>query len=94
MKQGSEVPLILEKNVRKFRNFIFAISELSPLGNGGKALYLKKLKSPSPKGLCAKFGRNWPSASGEKDFKFCYCIFTISESSPLGKRRGPSFSQT
>ena len=25
--------------------------------------------------FCAKFGWNWPSGSGEKDFKICQCIF-------------------
>ena len=31
-----------------------------------------------PRMLCAKFGWNWPSGSGEEDFKFCQCIFAIS----------------
>ena len=42
--------------------------------------------------FCAKFGWNWPSGYGEKDFnKFHQCIFTISLLSPLGKVYGPSF---
>ena len=43
--------------------------------------------------LCAIFGWNWPSGSGEKEFyKFHQCIFAISFS-PLGKGCGPSFEQ-
>ena len=30
----------------------------------------------------------------KKIFKFCQCIFAISQLSPLGKGRGPSFEQT
>ena len=44
-----------------FRNYL-------PLELGG-ALHLNKLESPSPiRMLCAKFGWNWPSGSGEEDF--------------------------
>ena len=42
-----------------------------------------------PRMLCAKFGRNWPSGSGEKDFK----IFAISLLSPLRKGHGLSFEK-
>ena len=34
----------------------------------GVALHLNKFESPSPKGLCAKFGRNWPSDSRGEEF--------------------------
>ena len=63
---------------------IFAISLLSPLEKG-MTLYLNKLESPSPK----EFGRNWPSPSGENDFK----IFAISLLSPLRKGHGLSFEK-
>ena len=41
---------------------------------------------------CSKFGRNWPSGSGEDDFR--PSIFAISLLFPLEKERGPSFEQT
>ena len=44
--------------------------------------------------LCAMFGWNWPSGSGEEDFKYFQYNFTISLLFPLGKGRGPSFEQT
>ena len=44
--------------------------------------------------LCAKFGWNWPSGSGDEDFKYLEYKITISILSPLGERRGPSFEQT
>ena len=45
---------------------IFNISLSFPLGKG-MALHFEKLKSPSTKDACAKFGWNWPSGSGEED---------------------------
>ena len=54
------------------------------------------LNSIHPRMLCAKFGWNWPSGSGEEDIfvswssmYFRYFVFT-----PLGKGWGPSFEQT
>ena len=45
-------PVVLEKKIFKFRQRIFTISLLSPLGKG-RALHLNKLESPSPKdALC------------------------------------------
>ena len=35
--------------------------------------------------LCARPGKNWPSGSGEDDFKIRQCIFTMSLLSTLGK---------
>ena len=32
------------------------------------ALHLNNFQSPSPRMICAKFGWNWPSGSGEEDF--------------------------
>ena len=47
-----------------------------------------------PRVLCAKFGWNWPSGSGEENFLICQYIFTHLILSFLGKERGPSFEQT
>ena len=41
-------------------------------------LIYKTLSPLHPIMLCAKFGWNWPSGSGEEIFKFHQCIFTIS----------------
>ena len=44
--------------------------------------------------LCAKFGWNWPSGSGEEDFQI-YSIENINSLlSPLVKGKCPSFEQT
>ena len=36
-----------------------------------------KLESLSPKMLCAKFGLNWPSGSGEEDFLISSIYFFL-----------------
>ena len=55
--------VVLDKNL-KFSSMYFVI--ISPLKN--MALHLNKLESHSPKdALCAKFGWNWLSGSGEED---------------------------
>ena len=44
------------------------------------AFPLNKLKTLYPRMLCAKFGWNWPSDPGEKDFKMLsmyFCYFAI-----------------
>ena len=41
----------------------------------GWALHLNNLNSPHPRMLCAKFGKNWPSGSGEGDFKIWLMYF-------------------
>ena len=43
----------------------------------GVVLNLKQLKSPLPEDalICAKFGLNWSSGSGEKDFKILSMYF-------------------
>ena len=48
-------------------NVFFAISQLSPLGKR-RTLHLNKLNFLHLKMICAKFGWNWPSGSGEEDF--------------------------
>ena len=59
---------------------------ISPWKSMGPFLWTK-LNSLHPRMLCAKFGSNWPSGSGEKDFlKFYQYIFTLLLVSPLGKR--------
>ena len=56
----------------KFHQYIFTISKLSPLEKG-RALHLNPLYS---KMICAKFGWNWPSGSGEDDFSNSSMIFS------------------
>ena len=75
------------------REFCYFINIFSPFRNylpfdRGRALYLNKIESPHPRMLCAKFGWNWLSGSGED---FCilsmyFCYFKIT--SPW-KRAGP-----
>ena len=44
--------------------------------------------------LCAKFGWNWASGSGEEDFLIFSITITFSLLSPLGKGRRPSFEES
>ena len=56
---------VLEK-----KNFINAFSlsrNYLPLEKDAN-LHLNKRESPLPMDVCAKFGCNWPSGSGEEDF--------------------------
>ena len=46
-----------------------------------------------PKMHCAKFGWNWPSSSGEKDFKISSMYFCYFVSISPWKIGGPSFEQ-
>ena len=55
-------PVVLEKRVFKVCQSNFFISISSPLGKGRGPLFEKKM-------LCAKFGWNWPTGSGEEDVK-------------------------
>ena len=58
------------------------------------SLFVKKMNSLHQKMLCAKFGWNWPSDSGEEDFQISsmyFCYFVII---PLGRGRGLPFEQT
>ena len=62
---------------RRFLNF--AISLFSPLEKKVGPLISTNLIPHHPRMHCAKFGCNWPSGSGEKDFFKCWKrIFTIS----------------
>ena len=72
--QGCFVPGLVEvgsvaprKKIFKYFKYNFTFLLVSPLGKG-VALHMNKHKSPSSKMLCAMFGKNWPSGSGEKDF--------------------------
>ena len=51
----------------KVCQYIFGMSLLSPLGKGHGPSILTNMISLHPRMLCAKFGGNWPSGSGEED---------------------------
>ena len=55
----------------------------------GMALHLFKLESIHPRMLCAKFGRNWPSGSGEEDFLILSMYFRFFVIISPWKRAGP-----
>ena len=38
------------------------------------ALHLNKLEPLHPRMICAKFGSNWPSGSGEENLLFCFYL--------------------
>ena len=60
-------PVVLEKKMFKFRQCIFAICVIiSPLKRAGPFIWTN-LNPLHPRMLCAKFGWNWPSGSGEED---------------------------
>ena len=58
--------LVLEKKFLNICQCNFAISKYLPLERDGR-LHLNKLESTSPNLLCAKFGWNWPTGSGEEE---------------------------
>ena len=82
---------------RRFLKFVNIFSQFCnylPLEKG-RTLHLKKNLNPlHPKIICAKFGWNWPSTSGEEDFLNLSISFRNLYLSPLGRGRGPSFKQT
>ena len=60
-------PVVLEKKIFKFYQYILTPSLLSPLGKGyGWSFIWVNLNPLHPRMLCAKFGWNLPSGSGEK----------------------------
>ena len=83
-------PLVLEKKL--FLNVFLEIRNYLPLENAGPFIWIN-LNPLHPRMFCANFGWNWPCGSGEIFFKFCQCIFTIPQLSPLGKEHHPSFKQ-
>ena len=55
-------PVILEKKILNFRNFVI----IPPWKRAGPFIWTN-LNPLYPSMLCAKFGCNWPSGSGEED---------------------------
>ena len=86
--------MALEKKFFKFRQHIFTISWLSPLGKG-QGLHLNKVESPSPRDT---FCQVWLKLAQEfwrrRFLKVVNFFFIIFQLSPLWEGRGPSFEQT
>ena len=59
-------PVIVENKIFKICHVFSQFSNYLPLKKGG-AFHLDKLESRHPRMLCAKFGWNWPSGSGEEN---------------------------
>ena len=59
-------PVVREKKISKFRQYIFAISNYLRLEKCVSLYLKKKLNLLHPRIFCAKFGRNWLSGSGEE----------------------------
>ena len=57
---------VLAKDFKSFFSELLLFRYYLPLEKG-VALHLNKFESQPPKNNCAKFGRNWPSGSGEED---------------------------
>ena len=57
--------VVLEKKIFLFRQCIFAILKLSPLGKWWGPFIWRNLNPFHPGMLCAKFGWNWLSGSGD-----------------------------
>ena len=73
--------VVLEKKIFKFHYFVI----ISPWKRAGPFIWTN-LNPLHPRMLCAKFGGNWPSGSGEVDFfKFRQFIFAIHNYFPLEK---------
>ena len=83
-------PVVLEKKILKFRQGIFTILLLSPLGK----VHGSSLEQIYLRMLCAIFGCNWPRGFGEEYIlKFHQNIIPI-RYYPLRKRCGPLFEPT
>ena len=81
-------PVVLEKKILNFVNIFLLFRNYLPLENGGPFIWIN-LNPLHLRMLCAKFGWNWSSGSGEEDFKFSsmyFCYFLII---PPWKRAGP-----
>ena len=63
-------PVVLEMKIVRSCQFIFIISQLSPLWKKRGPLFVKNFDSLFPEILCAMFGWNWPSGTGEEDEKW------------------------
>ena len=86
----------VKEDFLKFRQCIFAISLLSPVGKVWSIIWQKNpLNLPHARMIILSW--NWPTGSREEHliiFKFLQCISANSLLSPIGKGRGPSFEQT
>ena len=81
---------------RRFFNFVNVFSlfrNYLPLEMGG-ALHLNKLESPSLKEALCQILLKLAQWFWRRRFLICQYILSISQLSPLGKGRGPSFEQT
>ena len=62
-------PEVLEKNDFKISSMYFCyFIIISPWKKPRPFIFFRNLSPPHQKMLCAKFGYNWPSGSGEEDF--------------------------
>ena len=78
-----------------FSSMYFCYLSSSPfgIGSGSLVLYLN-LNPLYPRMLCAKFGWDWPSRSGEDFFKILSVYFRYFVIISPWKGRGPLFQQT
>ena len=99
LTQGCVVPklgeigsVVLEKKIFYTSSMYFRyFCNNLPLEKGG-VLHLNKLESPSPKDVLCQV---WLKlAQWFWRWRFCQCIFAISQLSPFAKGRGPSTEQT
>ena len=93
-KFGWNKPSGSEKKI--FQNFVivFSLFHYPPPPEKVRLFLWTNLNSLHTRMLCAKFGWNWPTDSGEDFLKLRQCLFALSSVSPLGERPGPSFEQT
>ena len=69
--------VVLEKKIFLSSSMYFSyFIIISPWIRG--PIFWTNLNSLHPRILCAKFGWNWPSGSGEEDLQFRQCTFDIS----------------
>ena len=87
-------PVVLKKKIFEVRRCIFAISLLSPLGNGRGPSYEHTWIPITQECFVLSLVKIGPVILENTIFKVCQCIFPISFLSPLGKVRGPSIEQT
>ena len=86
-------PLILEKTIFEFRQCIFTKIRFGIISLWKKDGFFiwTKLITLYPKMICAKFGWNWPSVSGEDDFLNSSMYFRYFGIISPRKGAGPSF---
>ena len=81
--------VFLEEKIFKFRQCIFTISWLSPLGEGQVFFIWTNLNPLHPRMLCAKFDWNQRSGSGEEDILISSIYFRYFVIISPWKRAGP-----